>query len=135
MFDEITRTGAIDELEGQGPNDRSSQLRASRFIPAVDYLRAQRVRTLMIGAVEQLFDRIDVFLAPPSSDSVNMTNLTGHPALVLPAGFVKSETGIDMPQNIMLTGRLDDEATLLDAGLAFERETPWHTRRPPLFAE
>lgn len=135
MFDEITRSGAVDELEGQGPNDRSSQLRASRFIPAVDYIRAQRVRTLMIGAVEQLFERIDLFLAPPSSDSVNMTNLTGHPALVLPAGFVKSETGIDMPQNIMLTGRLDDEATLLDAGLAFERETPWHTKRPPLFAQ
>ena len=134
MFDEITRSGAIDELEGQGPNDRSSQLRASRFIPAVDYIRAQRVRTLMISAVEQLFERIDLFLAPPSSDSVNMTNLTGHPALVLPAGFVKSETGIDMPQNIMLTGRLDDEATLLDAGLAFERETPWHAKRPPLFA-
>jgi Asp-tRNA(Asn)/Glu-tRNA(Gln) amidotransferase A subunit family amidase len=133
MFDEITRNGAIDELEGQGPNDRSSQLRASRFIPAVDYIRAQRVRTLMIGAVQQLFDRIDLFLAPPSSDSVNMTNLTGHPALVLPAGFVTSETGLDMPQNIMLTGRLDDEATLLDAGLAFERETPWHTKRPPLF--
>ncbi|MBX7184671.1 MAG: amidase [Vicinamibacteria bacterium] len=135
MFDEITRSGAVDELEGQGPNDRSSQLRASRFIPAVDYIRAQRVRTLMIGALEQLFERIDAFLAPPSSDSVNMTNLTGHPALVLPAGFVKSEAGIEMPQNIMLTGRLDDEATLLDAGLAFERETPWHTKRPPLFAE
>ncbi len=133
MFDDITRSGAVDELEGQGPNDRSTQLRASRFIPAVDYLRAQRVRTLMIAAVEQLFERVDVFLAPPSSDSVNMTNLTGHPALVLPAGFVKSETGIDMPQNIMLTGRLDDEATLLDAGLAFERETPWRLRRPPLF--
>ena len=128
------RAESGDELEGQGPNDRSSQLRASRFIPAVDYIRAQRVRTLMIAAVEQLFDRIDVFLAPPSSDSVNMTNLTGHPALVLPAGFVKSETGIDLPQNIMLTGRLDDEATLLDAGLAFERETPWHTKRPPIFA-
>ena len=135
MFDEITRSGAIDELEGQGPNDRSSQLRASRFIPAVDYIRAQRVRTLMIAAVEQLFDRVDVFLAPPSSDSLSMTNLTGHPALVLPAGFVKSETGVETPQNIMLTGRLDDEATLLDAGLAFERETPWHTKRPPLFAE
>jgi len=134
MFDDITRSAAIDELEGQGPNDRSSQLRASRFIPAVDYIRAQRVRTLMIAAVEQLFDRIDLFLAPPSSDSVNMTNLTGHPALVLPAGLVKSETGIEMPQNIMLTGRLDDEATLLDAGLAFERETPWHTKRPPLFS-
>ena len=134
MFDEITRSGAVDELEGQGPNDRSSQLRASRFIPAVDYIRAQRVRALMIAAVEALFDRIDLFLTPPSSDSVNMTNLTGHPALVLPAGFVKSDTGIDMPQNIMLTGRLDDEATLLDAGLVFERETAWHTRRPPLFS-
>jgi len=133
MFDEITRSAAIDGLEGQGPNDRSTQLRASRFIPAVDYIRAQRVRTLMIAAVERLFDSVDLFLAPPTSDSVNMTNLTGHPALVLPAGFVKSEAGIDMPQNIMLTGRLDEEATLLDAGLAFERETPWHTKRPPLF--
>ncbi len=134
MFDDITRNGAIDQLEGQGPNDRSSQLRASRFIPAVDYIRAQRVRTLMLAAVEDLFQRVDVFLAPPSSDSVNMTNLTGHPALVLPAGFVRSEGGIEMPQNIMLTGRLDDEATVLDAGLAFERETSWHTRRPPKFA-
>jgi len=134
MFDEITRSGAIDDLEGQGQNDRSTQLRASRFIPAVDYIRAQRVRTLMIAALEDLFERIDVFLAPPSSESVNITNLTGHPALVLPAGFLRSATGIEMPQNIMLTGRLDDEATLLDAGLAFERETPWHTRRPPLYS-
>lgn len=134
MFDEITRSGEVDQLEGQGTNDRSTQLRASRFIPAVDYIRAQRVRTLMIAAVESLFETVDVFLAPPSSDSVNMTNLTGHPALVLPAGFVRSESGIDMPQNIMLTGRLDDEATLLDAGHAFERATDWRRRRPPLFA-
>jgi Asp-tRNA(Asn)/Glu-tRNA(Gln) amidotransferase A subunit family amidase len=134
MFDEITRNGSIDELEGQGPNDRSSQLRASRFISAVDYLRAQRVRTLMTDAMEQLFDRVDLFLAPPSSESLNMTNLTGHPAIALPAGFVKGDTGLDMPQNIMLTGRIDDEATLLDAALAFERETPWHERRPAAFS-
>lgn len=134
MFDEITRSAAIDTLEGQGPTDRSTQLRASRFIPAVDYIRAQRVRTLMIAAVENLFERVDVFLAPPSSDSVSMTNLTGHPALVLPAGFLKSDRGVEMPQAIMLTGRLDDEATLLEAGLAFERETPWHTIRPPLYS-
>jgi Asp-tRNA(Asn)/Glu-tRNA(Gln) amidotransferase A subunit family amidase len=134
MFDEITRSGAIDGLEGQGPNDRSSQLRAARFIPAVDYIRAQRIRTLMIAAMDQLFETIDVFLSPASSASVNMTNLTGHPALVLPAGFVRGETGLDMPRNIMLTGRLDDEAALLDAGLAFERATPWSKRRPPLFA-
>lgn len=134
MFDEITRSAAIDTLEGQGPTDRSTQLRASRFIPAVDYIRAQRARTLMIAAVEDLFERVDVFLAPPSSDSVSMTNLTGHPALVLPAGFLKSDRGVEMPQAIMLTGRLDDEATLLEAGLAFERATPWHTMRPPLYS-
>ena len=134
MFDDITRSGETDLLEGQGPNDRSSQMRASRFIPAVDYLRAQRVRSLLIAAMEDLLDKVDAFLAPPSSESVNMTNLTGHPALVLPAGFVKSATGVDMPQNIMLTGRLDDEATLLDLGLGFERETPWHNRRPPLYS-
>lgn len=134
MFDEITRSGAIDDLEGQGPTSRSSQLRASRFIPAVDYIRAQRIRTLMIASMEEIFDRIDVFLAPPSSDSVNLTNLTGHPALVVPAGFVKSESGSEMPRSIMLTGRLDDEATLLDAGLVFERDTPWHSRRPPLYS-
>lgn len=133
MFDDITRSEAIDGLEGQGPNDRATQLRASRFIPAVDYIRAQRVRTLMIQAVEELFEGIDLFLTPPSSDSVSMTNLTGHPALVLPAGFIRSETGIEMPQNIMLTARLDDEETLLDAGLAFERVAPWHDRRPPRY--
>ena len=133
MFDEITRNDEVDLLEGQGANDRSTQLRASRFIPAVDYIRAQRVRTLMIAAMETLFETVDVFLTPPSSDSVNMTNLTGHPALVLPAGFVKSETGLEMPQNIMLTGRLDDEATLLDAGHVFERATDTGRRRPPLF--
>ena len=134
MFDDITRSGAVDELEGQGPSDRSSQLRASRFIPAVDYLRAQRLRTLLIGEIEDILGPVDAFLAPPSSDSVNMTNLTGHPCLVLPAGFVNSAAGLDLPQNIMLTGHLDDEATLLDLGLAFERETPWHTRRPPLYS-
>ncbi|MEO8359093.1 MAG: amidase [Vicinamibacteria bacterium] len=134
MFDDITRNAEIDTLEGQGPSDRSTQLRASRFISAVDYLRAQRVRTLMLDATDAMFDKVDVFLAPPSSDSLNITNLTGHPAIALPAGFIKSDTGIEMPQSIMLTGRIDDEATLLDAALAFERETPWHARRPPLYS-
>ncbi|MEO5763479.1 MAG: amidase, partial [Vicinamibacteria bacterium] len=83
MFDDITRSAEIDTLEGQGPSDRSTQLRASRFISAVDYLRAQRVRTLMLDATEAMFDKVDVFLAPPSSDSLNITNLTGHPAIAL----------------------------------------------------
>jgi Asp-tRNA(Asn)/Glu-tRNA(Gln) amidotransferase A subunit family amidase len=127
MFDELTRSGAINELSDKGPNSRANQLRASRFIPAVEYIRAQRVRTLLLQRVNTLFADIDVFIAPSSSDSVTMTNLTGHPAVVLPAGFVDQ-----LPIGVMLTGRLWDEATLLGAAAAFEAATDWHTRRPPL---
>jgi Asp-tRNA(Asn)/Glu-tRNA(Gln) amidotransferase A subunit family amidase len=129
MFDELTRSGAINELADKGPNGRANQLRASRFIPAVEYIRAQRVRTLMLTQVNAMFDHIDVFLAPSSSDSVTMTNLTGHPAITFPAGFVDH-----LPVGIMLTGRLWDEATLVRAARAYESATEWHTFRPPSFA-
>jgi Asp-tRNA(Asn)/Glu-tRNA(Gln) amidotransferase A subunit family amidase len=127
MFDELVRTGAINELADKGQNGRANQLRASRFIPAVEYIRAQRVRTLLLQQMNAMFESVDVFLAPTQSDSVTMTNLTGHPAVVLPAGF---EDGL--PVGLMLTGKLWDEATLLRAAAAFESATDWHTRHPPL---
>ena len=127
MFDELTRSGAINQLTDKGPNSRANQLRASRYIPAVEYIRAQRVRTLLARQMEALFNDVDVFLAPSNSDSVTMTNLTGHPAVVLPAGFVEQ-----MPVGLMLTGKLWDEATLLRAAAAFEAATDWHKRHPTL---
>lgn len=127
MFDELTRSGDINQLTDKGPNSRANQLRAARFIPAVEYIRAQRVRTLLLQQITALFDGIDVFLAPSSSESVTMTNLTGHPAVVLPAGFVEQ-----MPVGLMLTGKLWDEATLLRAAAAFEAATEWHKRHPTL---
>jgi Asp-tRNA(Asn)/Glu-tRNA(Gln) amidotransferase A subunit family amidase len=127
MFDELVRSGGINELVDKGTNGRANQLRASRFIPAVEYIRAQRVRTLLLQQMNALFESIDVFLAPPQSDSVTMTNLTGHPAIVLPAGFSDG-----MPVGLMLTGKLWDEATLLRAAAAFEAATDWHERRPML---
>jgi Asp-tRNA(Asn)/Glu-tRNA(Gln) amidotransferase A subunit family amidase len=129
MFDELTRSGAINELADKGPNSRANQLRASRFIPAVEYIRAQRVRTLLMREINAMFNSVDLFLAPSNSESVTMTNLTGHPALVLPAGFVEH-----MPVGLMLTGKYWDEATLLRAALAFENTTEWHRRTPPAFA-
>lgn len=128
MFDELTRSGAINDLTDKGPNSRANQLRASRFIPAVEYIRAQRVRTLLLEQVNALFESVDVFLAPSSSDSVTITNLTGHPAVVVPAGAVDQ-----LPVGLMLTGKLWDEATLLRAALAFESATEWHLRRPAGF--
>ena len=127
MFDDLLRSGAINELADKGPNGRANQLRASRFIPAVEYIRAQRVRTLLVQQMNALFQSIDVFLAPSSSESVTMTNLTGHPAIVLPGGFVEG-----MPVAVMLTGKLWDEATLVRAASAFEAATDWHLRQPAL---
>ena len=64
MFDELVRSGAINELADKGVNGRANQLRATRFIPAVEYIRAQRVRTLLMQQMNALFDSVDVFLAP-----------------------------------------------------------------------
>jgi Asp-tRNA(Asn)/Glu-tRNA(Gln) amidotransferase A subunit family amidase len=127
MFDDLTRSGDINQLADQGPNSRANQLRATRFIPAVEYIRAQRVRTLLMQQMNAVFDRIDVFLSPSSSDSVTLTNLTGHPAIVLPVGFIDR-----MPIGVMLTGKLWDEPTLLRAAAAYEGATEWHTRHPTL---
>ena len=127
MFDELLRSGAINELADKGVNGRANQLRATRFIPAVEYIRAQRVRTLLLQRMNAVFESVDLFLSPSQSDSVTMTNLTGHPAVVLPAGFVDG-----LPVAIMLTGRLWEESTVLRAAAAFEAATDWHTKHPAL---
>jgi Asp-tRNA(Asn)/Glu-tRNA(Gln) amidotransferase A subunit family amidase len=127
MFDELVRSGAINELADKGVNGRANQLRATRFIPAVEYIRAQRLRTLLMQRMNALFESVDVFLSPSQSDSVTTTNLTGHPAVALPAGFVDG-----LPVAIMLTGRLWDEATVLRTAAAFEAATDWHTKHPRL---
>jgi Asp-tRNA(Asn)/Glu-tRNA(Gln) amidotransferase A subunit family amidase len=126
-FDEFVRSGAVRELLGKGPNERANQLRTSRFIPAVEYIQAQRARTLLGRHMEAVFAGCDVFLAPPDSASVLMTSMTGHPAVVVKAGFVD-----DLPQGIMITGRLYDEATVLRAARAYERASPWREMHPQL---
>jgi len=127
MFDELLRSGGINELADKGTNGRANQLRAARFIPAVDYIRAQRVRTLLATRMNATFESIDVFLAPSSSDSVTMTNLTGHPAAVVPAGLVDG-----LPMALMVTGPLWREDLVLQVAGAFESATDWHERHPAL---
>ena len=124
-FDDLIRSGRVADLSGKGPNDRANQLRTSRFIPAVEYIQAQRARTILFREMERLLARCDAFLAPSDSTSVTMTNLTGHPAVTLNAGFVDG-----LPEAIMITGRLFDEGTLLRLAEAYEQSTDWHTRRP-----
>jgi len=127
MFDDLVRSGRVRELTGKAANHRANQLRAARYIPAVEYIRAQRVRTLLLHQMNALLAQLDAFIAPPSSASVTMTNLTGHPAIVLKSGFVEG-----MPEAIMVTGRLFDEAAILRVAHAYERRTSWSKRHPAL---
>jgi Asp-tRNA(Asn)/Glu-tRNA(Gln) amidotransferase A subunit family amidase len=125
-FDDITRDGRVNQLSGQSPGDWPNTFRTSRFITAVEYLRAQRARTLLMHEMEVLMSQWDVFVSPaPGSASLLVTNLTGHPAVVMPCGFVNN-----LPLAIMFTGGVYDEVAPLRVALAFERATKWHTMHP-----
>src|SRR5262249_19004218 len=129
MFDELVRSGGINELADTSVNGRANQLRAARFIPAVDYVRAQRARTLLLGDMNRLLTSVDVFLAPASSDAVTIANLTGHPGITVPCGFVDN-----LPVGLLITGPLYQESLVLQAATAFETATDWHLKRPPALA-
>jgi Asp-tRNA(Asn)/Glu-tRNA(Gln) amidotransferase A subunit family amidase len=123
-FDDLTRS---PDIEDPSLNTWPNAFRTHRFVPAVEYIRAQRARTLLIREMDKLMTRYDVLLTPTASATLAVTNLTGHPAVALKAGFIDKA-----PVELMVTGRLYDEATLLRAALAFERGTDWHTRNPDI---
>ncbi len=125
-FDDLVRSGRVNELTRQGRGAWPSSFRTARFVPAVEFIRAQRARRILMNHAEMLMSRYDAFVTPNSSGSLTMTNLTGHPALAVPCGF--DEDGD--PMVIMLTGRLYDEATILDIGWQYEQATDWHNQRP-----
>jgi Asp-tRNA(Asn)/Glu-tRNA(Gln) amidotransferase A subunit family amidase len=125
-FDDITRDNRVAQLRGQAPGDWPNTFRAARLIPAVEYIRAQRARTLLQRKVEKVFENFDVIVTPPFA-ALTTTNLTGHPQVVLPCGLVDG-----MPRSLSFLGRLYDEGSPLRLALAFEQATAHHTRRPPL---
>jgi Asp-tRNA(Asn)/Glu-tRNA(Gln) amidotransferase A subunit family amidase len=126
-FDDLTRSKGIDTLTAQGRGDWPTTFRTSRFIPAVEYIRAQQARTLLMREMDTLMQTCDAFLSPTGSASLTATNLTGHPALVVKAGMLGNR-----PRSLMITGRLYDEATILRLGLAFEQATDWETMHPKI---
>ena len=127
-FDDITRDGRVNQLSGQSQGDWPNTFRTARFIPAVEYIRAQRARTLLIHEMEKLMSQWDVFVSPaPGSSSLLVSNLTGNPAVCVPCGFVN-----DRPVAIMFTGGVYDEVAPLRVALAFEKATTWHTMHPKM---
>jgi len=123
-FDDLTRT---PEIADPSLNTWPNSFRTHRFVPAVEYIRAQRARTLLMRQMDELMSKYDVLITSTNSQSLGLTNLTGHPAVALKAGFVNNT-----PVEIMVTGRLYDEATMLRVALAYERATTWHTMHPTL---
>jgi len=128
VFDELTRSGDLDILTEKDKSNWPRSFRAARLVPAVEYLRAQPARTLHMDAMQEKMAPWDL-LAGPAMDGPTMdqTNLTGHPALALPCGFVEGA-----PRGIGLIGHLDNEARLLAVGHAYEQATQWHRRHPDL---
>lgn len=125
-FDDLTRSGQDSMLVRQIKNAWPNVFRASRFIPAVEYIQANRLRTLAIQEMDLLMKTVDVYITPSFGVNLLLTNLTGHPCVVLPNGF-NEEGG---PTSISFIGKLYDEATLLAVAKAYQDATDFHLRHP-----
>ena len=129
-FDELTRSGRVDSLVRQSADAWPNTFRQGQLIPAVEYLRASRVRTLVMQEMGQMMSQVDVYVAPTyGGGNLLLTNLTGHPAVVLPNGF-RSDDGT--PTSITFTGSLFGESDLLAVAHAYQSATDFHLRRPSL---
>jgi Asp-tRNA(Asn)/Glu-tRNA(Gln) amidotransferase A subunit family amidase len=126
-FDDITRDGRVKQLRGQAANDWPNSFRTSRVIPAVEYIRAQRARTLLQQQTDEFMQKWDVLVTPSGGPLLTVTNLTGHPQVCVPCGFVNKA-----PQSILFTGRLYEEGMPLRVAHAFEQVTDWHTMHPKM---
>jgi Asp-tRNA(Asn)/Glu-tRNA(Gln) amidotransferase A subunit family amidase len=129
-FDELTRSNRDDLLVRQIKDAWPNVFRASRFIPAVEYINANRIRFLLIQQMEKLMKKIDLYIAPSwEGDNLLLTNLTGHPCVVLPNGFSDDGT----PTSITFIGRLFDEGRLIAFSKKYQDVTDFHKKHPLMF--
>jgi Asp-tRNA(Asn)/Glu-tRNA(Gln) amidotransferase A subunit family amidase len=151
-FEELTLSHRVDELKAQVPDAWPNCFRQSRFLSAVDFVQADRLRRKVAQEMARVFSEVDLLLVPSLRDEMLViSNNTGHPSLTLRAGFVEvSEARSDwapdpanplpkfdpprrVPHGITLIGRLFDEGTLAQAGLALENAFGVAAERPAGF--
>jgi Asp-tRNA(Asn)/Glu-tRNA(Gln) amidotransferase A subunit family amidase len=129
-FDEFPRTGKDDMLLRQTRNDWPNTFRAGQFIPAVEYIRANRLRTLVLEEMEKMMAEVDVYVCPSfGGPNLLLTNLTGHPCVVVPHGFRARDNS---PTSITFIGPLFGETHALALARAYQDATDFHKRRPPM---
>jgi Asp-tRNA(Asn)/Glu-tRNA(Gln) amidotransferase A subunit family amidase len=150
-FDDLTLTGRDNLLTEQGPEDWPNIFRVARFFPAVDYIQANRARTKLMQVMGELFSNVDIIVAPSNSSAqLTITNLTGHPAAIVPNGIRGQDapkpppidTGDDdtiggpgAPLSITFLGNLYQDAKLLAFAQAYQLASGFHHLRPPGFSE
>lgn len=123
FFEELVRSGRVDQLVEQHEGSRANSLRQSRFIPAVEYLQANRHRSLLIEAFHSLIKEYDLILSPTyGGNQLLLTNLTGHPALSLPNGF--DEKG--RPTSMTLLANYFGEDKLIMLANAYQKQYRYH---------
>jgi Asp-tRNA(Asn)/Glu-tRNA(Gln) amidotransferase A subunit family amidase len=128
-FDDFTRADRDDELVRQIRQAWPNVLRHAKLIPAVDYIRANRLRTLLIAEFDAAIEGLHAVVHPSFSANVlETTNLTGHPTFVAPCGFNEDGT----PYSISFTGQLDGETHLIALATAWQNATEYHRRHPAL---
>lgn len=130
-FDELTRSNRDDELVRQIRNAWPNVFRSARFIPAVEYINANRARGILIDLMHKSLEGVDVVVSPSFGGSqLQITNLTGHPALVMPNGFNNNGN----PTSITIVGQLFGEADIVRIAAEIQKHTSFHKQMPPKFA-
>lgn len=130
-FDELTRSGRDDLMVRQGKNAWPNAFRSARFVPAVEYIQANRARTKLINemAAQLKNAKVDVYVSPAyAGGNLTLTNLTGHPCVVLPNGFTSQK----LPTSITFMGQLFEEGKVLAVAKAYQDATDWHKKHPIL---
>jgi Asp-tRNA(Asn)/Glu-tRNA(Gln) amidotransferase A subunit family amidase len=129
-FDELTRSNRDDNLVWQRPWSWPNLFRQARFIPAVEYINANRIRRQLIDEMHMLMSDVDLYVSPTYGGSnLLITNLTGHPCVVLPNGFREDGT----PTSITFIGKLFDEGTIISVGKAYQKATKFDEQHPARF--
>jgi Asp-tRNA(Asn)/Glu-tRNA(Gln) amidotransferase A subunit family amidase len=128
-FDDLTRSNRDNELVQQGKFDWPNTFRTSRFIPAVDYVNANRLRSVAIQKWDDLMRTVDVIVTPTGAANLSQlvaTNLTGHPAVIIPNGFRDDGT----PVSLTFLGGLFEESKVLAVARAYQEATGFHLKHP-----
>jgi Asp-tRNA(Asn)/Glu-tRNA(Gln) amidotransferase A subunit family amidase len=146
-FDELTLSGRDSLLAGQSEGDWPNAFRVARFYSAVDYIQAMRARTLAIAAMTKLFQTVDVIVTPSQGVQLSPTNLTGHPAVIVPNGVrgddapksandedgsLQNAGGPGTPVSLTFLGALYSDARLAAFARAYQDATGFQKLHPPI---